>query len=122
MITAHVEVQEVHHAAMDQPVKQIADGAAQNQRQSHPGAPRLGLVTPQQHQYHAQRHRRKGNQQRGFQLGRGIGKHAEGRAAVLHVGEAEQPRDDRPDLVQRNAPFDDGLGGLVKREHRQCNQ
>src|ERR1700739_3612916 len=93
VISPHREVEEVHHVSFQQPVPQIPQGAAHDERQSDAGGGHGVAVLPQQRRHHQQRDEREKDQHGHLPVGRRIREQPERSSAILHVGQAEEARD-----------------------------
>ena len=114
---ADVEVDEIDHAAGEEAVDQIADGAANDQGQGSGGD---AFMLGQAHQPDDQgdgHDQGEGGEEPALPAA-GIGEEAEGGTLVVHEGEVKQWRDgDGPEGLQQG--LRQPLGGLVQDHHQQ---
>ena len=114
---ADEEVEEVDDVAEDGAVDEVADDAAREQDEGDAPeeavAEDLRAVAREDDEHHdGQRHQQEAP----------AAQDAPGGAAVLHVGEAEEARNDRTGLVEGERGSDNVLGGLVEGDEEEDEQ
>ena len=111
-------IEEVDHFAINHPIDEIANGAADNEGQG--GAQTFFIVgqPPEHVKYESDGDERHRNQKRPAKHLGAAGKDAEGRAGVAHIGEAEQSVNDRDRMVKRHQAVDDNLSQLIDNDNR----
>src|SRR5208337_3306211 len=122
LVWANIEEEKIHDVPADQAVPQIADRAAQNQRQADSGGGQAVAVFPEQEGDDQQRNYRKQNQQADFPFGGRIRKNTKRRARVFSVNNAKKSWDDRNAVMQGKAVRDRPLGGTIESDDERRDQ
>jgi len=118
VITGPVDVEKVYHFAVRDPVDEVADGAAEDERKrgDEPG----GIVAQAFEHEDDKADGDDGNadQKRQPKNFVSTGKNSERRPGIAHIGEIKKTVDDRNRVVQWHRPVDDDLCQLIEKDDR----
>src|SRR5512146_1455765 len=119
-VTADVKVQEVRHLAADDPVPEVSDRAAKNERQADSRCGQRMIALPEKISNNPEREAREADEQSGAPLRRGIGEESERRPPIVYVRDLEKSRNDCDCIVRRQSALNYDLGDAV--EQNRCHR